>query len=159
MATHSSVLAWRIPGTGEPGGLLSMGSHSQTQLKRLSSSSSSRISWGKKKDVFQKKTFPPQTGGLLTGLEARKSKIKILSEPGSLQRLSRRILPCLSLTSSVPVLGVLSCRYITPVSASAVTWHSSCVSVQISLLRRTLVPALLLLLLSRFSRVRLCATP
>ena len=27
MATHSSVLAWRIPGTGETGGLLSMGSH------------------------------------------------------------------------------------------------------------------------------------
>ena len=27
MATHSSILAWRIPGTGEPGGLLSMGSH------------------------------------------------------------------------------------------------------------------------------------
>ena len=27
MATYSSVLAWRIPGTGEPGGLLSMGSH------------------------------------------------------------------------------------------------------------------------------------
>ena len=25
MATHSSVLAWRIPGTGEPGGLPSMG--------------------------------------------------------------------------------------------------------------------------------------
>ena len=27
MATHSSVLAWRIPGTGEPGGLLSLRSH------------------------------------------------------------------------------------------------------------------------------------
>ena len=27
MATHSSVLAWRSPGTGEPGGLLSLGSH------------------------------------------------------------------------------------------------------------------------------------
>ena len=27
MAAHFSVLAWRIPGTGEPGGLLSMGSH------------------------------------------------------------------------------------------------------------------------------------
>ena len=27
MATHSSVLAWRIPRTGEPGGLPSMGSH------------------------------------------------------------------------------------------------------------------------------------
>ena len=31
MATHSSVLAWRIPGTGKPSGLSSMGSHmSQT---------------------------------------------------------------------------------------------------------------------------------
>ena len=27
MATHSSVLAWRIPGMAEPGGLLSMGLH------------------------------------------------------------------------------------------------------------------------------------
>ena len=27
MATHSSALAWRIPGTAEPGGLLFMGSH------------------------------------------------------------------------------------------------------------------------------------
>ena len=27
MATHSRVLAWRIPGTGEPGGLPSLGSH------------------------------------------------------------------------------------------------------------------------------------
>ena len=43
MATHSSVLAWRIPGMGEPGGLPSMGSHRvKTRLKRLSSSSSSK---------------------------------------------------------------------------------------------------------------------
>ena len=41
MATHSSVLPWRIPGTVEPGELLSVGLHSQTRLKRLSSSSSS----------------------------------------------------------------------------------------------------------------------
>ena len=27
MATHSNILAWRVPGTGEPGGLPSMGSH------------------------------------------------------------------------------------------------------------------------------------
>ena len=27
MATHSSVLAWRIPGTAEPGGLMSVGLH------------------------------------------------------------------------------------------------------------------------------------
>ena len=39
MATHSSVLAWRIPGMAEPSGLLSVGSHSWTWLKRLSSSS------------------------------------------------------------------------------------------------------------------------
>ena len=36
MATFSSVLAWRIPWTEEPGGLWSIGSQSQTQLKRLS---------------------------------------------------------------------------------------------------------------------------
>ena len=42
MVTHSNVLAWRIPGTGEPSGLPSMGvAQSRTQLKRLSSSSSS----------------------------------------------------------------------------------------------------------------------
>ena len=40
MATHSSVLAWRIPGTGEPGGLPSMELQSQTRLKRISNSSS-----------------------------------------------------------------------------------------------------------------------
>ena len=39
MATHSSVLAWRIPGMGEPGGLPSVGLHSRTRLKQLSSSS------------------------------------------------------------------------------------------------------------------------
>ena len=33
------ILAWRIPGTEDPGGLQSMGSESQTQLKQLSSSS------------------------------------------------------------------------------------------------------------------------
>ena len=40
MATHSSVFAWRIPGTGEPGGLYG-GAQSWTRLKQLSSSSSS----------------------------------------------------------------------------------------------------------------------
>ena len=44
MATHSSVLAWRIPWTVEPGRLQSMGSQSRTQLKRLSSSSSRCLS-------------------------------------------------------------------------------------------------------------------
>ena len=40
MAAHSSVLAWRIPGTGEPGGLHGV-AQGRTWLKRLSSSSSS----------------------------------------------------------------------------------------------------------------------
>ena len=35
MATHSSVLAWKIPWTEEPGGLESMGSHSRTGLSDL----------------------------------------------------------------------------------------------------------------------------
>ena len=39
MATRSSILAWRILWTEEPGGLQSMGSQSRTRLKRLSSSS------------------------------------------------------------------------------------------------------------------------
>ena len=36
MATHCNILAWRIPWTDEPGGLLSVGSHSETRLKRRS---------------------------------------------------------------------------------------------------------------------------
>ena len=36
MAIHSSILAWRIPWTEEPGGLQSIGSQRRTQLKRLS---------------------------------------------------------------------------------------------------------------------------
>ena len=45
MATHSSVLAWRVPGMGKPGGLPSVGSH-RVGLKRLSSSSSSPYKQG-----------------------------------------------------------------------------------------------------------------
>ena len=45
MATHSNVLAWRIPGTGEPGGFphptIYGVAQSQTRLKRLSSSNNS----------------------------------------------------------------------------------------------------------------------
>ena len=46
MATHSSILAWRIPGTGEPGGLPAVYgvAQSRTRLELLSSSSSSSSS-------------------------------------------------------------------------------------------------------------------
>ena len=40
MATHSSVLAWRIPGTEEPGAAIFGVAQSRTRLKQLSSSSS-----------------------------------------------------------------------------------------------------------------------
>ena len=39
VVNHSSILAWRIPGMAEPGGLPSMGSHRVGHDKRLSSSS------------------------------------------------------------------------------------------------------------------------
>ena len=45
MATHSSVLAWRIPGTGAWWAAVYGVAQSRTRLKRLSSSSSSRAVW------------------------------------------------------------------------------------------------------------------
>ena len=45
MATHSSVLAWRIPGTGEPGGLPSMGSQSWTHWSDLAAAAEVKVIW------------------------------------------------------------------------------------------------------------------
>ena len=42
MATHSSVLAWKIPRTEEPDGLQSMGSQSRTRAKRVNTTTSQR---------------------------------------------------------------------------------------------------------------------
>ena len=51
MATHSSVLAWRIPGTGEPGGLPSVGlhrvGHDRSDLAAVNSESIHIIETGK----------------------------------------------------------------------------------------------------------------
>ena len=50
MATHSSVLAWRIPGTGEPGGLPSMGWHRVGHdWSDLAAAAASSLSQGKNK--------------------------------------------------------------------------------------------------------------
>ena len=46
MATQSSILAWRIPWTEEPGGLKSIGLRSQTGLERLSMCSHTHTSFG-----------------------------------------------------------------------------------------------------------------
>ena len=45
MAPHPSALAWRTPGTGEPGGLPSLGSQSRTRLRRRSSRSGGEGRW------------------------------------------------------------------------------------------------------------------
>ena len=63
MATHSSVLAWRIPGTGKPGWAAVCGvAQSQTRLKQLSSSSSSSnvlaLTFGLDEVVFLSSLFP-----------------------------------------------------------------------------------------------------
>ena len=64
MASHSSVLAWRISGTGEHGGLPSESAQSQTRLKRLSSSSSSSMcdTWASQV-VALVKNLPATAGG------------------------------------------------------------------------------------------------
>ena len=46
MATHSNVLAWRIPGMGEPGGLPSMGSHRvRHDWSDLATAAAARVRW------------------------------------------------------------------------------------------------------------------
>ena len=52
MATHSSVLAWRIPGTGKPGGLPSMGSQESDTTEGLSSSSTTSTNKQTNKEIF-----------------------------------------------------------------------------------------------------------
>ena len=46
MATHSSVLAWRIPGTGEPGGFPSLGSHRVGHDWSDLAAAACQLSWG-----------------------------------------------------------------------------------------------------------------
>ena len=63
MATYSSVLAWRIPGTGEPGGLLPMGSHRVGHDWSDSSSCSSSSSSSNSPDLSSLIWGIPQKGG------------------------------------------------------------------------------------------------
>ena len=58
-ATHSSVLAWRVPWTEEPGGLQSTGSHSQTRLSDYAAAAASLVGLSKAKlaDAYVRKTL------------------------------------------------------------------------------------------------------
>ena len=90
MATHSSVLAWRIPGMGEPGGLLSMGSHTVghnwSDLAVAVAERSSKLTWKYKnltvEDTSWKETniqilllpsFPYTLGIFMSSLETEQS--------------------------------------------------------------------------------------
>ena len=74
MATHSSVLAWRIPGTGEPGGLPSMGSngvgHDWSDLAAAATLSDSllhnKVSWHTNFLLHEVPTFFEESGGCCT---------------------------------------------------------------------------------------------
>ena len=65
MATHSSILAWRIPGTGEPGGLPSMGSHRvEHDSSDLAAAAAAQnvTFWLQNETVLQDpRKFPPST--------------------------------------------------------------------------------------------------
>ena len=68
MATHSSVLAWRIPGTGEPGGLPSMGSHRVGRNWSDLAAAAGKLTWFfscacQYFKLFQNKATFPQAGG------------------------------------------------------------------------------------------------
>ena len=93
MATHSSVLPWRIPGTGEPGGLPSMGSQSRTQLKRLSSSSSS-------------------SGPEVENLPANAGNMGSISSPWEDSTCHRQLSPWATITEPLR-LEAMSCNYCT----------------------------------------------
>ena len=82
MATHSSVLAWRIPGMGEPGGLPSMGSHrvghDWSDLAAAAAGKTTRVGC----HFFLQGIFPTQ--GLKPGVLHCRQILYQLSDEGSL---------------------------------------------------------------------------
>ena len=73
---HSSALAWRIPGTGEPGGLPLMGSQSRTRLTRVSSSSSR---WRCEGADLENWSSSATRQGMLRPLKFERGKVQTLS--------------------------------------------------------------------------------
>ena len=88
MATHSSVLAWRIPGMGESGGLLSMGSHRvRHDWSNLAAAGGYRLESHSKCKIYQ---------GTLT-----KSPL-ILIQPASLLSHFSCVRPCATPQTAAP---------------------------------------------------------
>ena len=73
MATHSSVLAWRIPGMGEPGGLSSMGSHRvRHDWSDLAAAAAARVTIG----YFRRKELEGVEEGILYAHRNKISKLQ-----------------------------------------------------------------------------------
>ena len=66
VATHSSVLAWRIPGTGEPGGLPSMGSHRVGHDQSDLAAAAATATYGERMMVTLTEYFNPRDRNFLT---------------------------------------------------------------------------------------------
>ena len=158
MASHSSILAWRIPGMGEPGGLRSMGLHRvRHDWSNLAEAAAAACSmWhlsSPTRDQFEPFALEAQSLNHWTAKE-------VLREFVSWQTV--KWFPHLSLSLfsgkhfSLPLFWkvVLGGRWgkkssgLSPWSPGLLWGHS-----------RTLLLLLLLLLLSCFSHVWLCATP
>ena len=89
MATYSSILAWRIPEMEEPGGLPSVGLQSQTQLKRLRSSSSKQeVLLGQQRS--KQSIFKGNQPWILIGTTDAEAKASILEPPVVNSRLVRK---------------------------------------------------------------------
>ena len=96
MATHSSALAWRVPGAAEPRGLPSAGSHSRTQLKWLSSGHnwycSSSLLWTPVQFLYLQEMIPKALGStLLTVMPAalRYSNLNVMSDTECVEQKSK----------------------------------------------------------------------
>ena len=92
MAPHSSTLAWQIPGTGEPGGLLSMGSHrvghdcSDLAAAAATEAEDIKKRWPEHTEELYKKDLhePDNHGGVITHLEPDILNVKSSGPLGSI---------------------------------------------------------------------------
>ena len=101
MATHSSVLAWRIPGTGEPGGLQSMGSHRvRHDWSDLAAAASIYLlgkkergrerEEGRKGKKWMKEIYKKENKKIFTKVDPFRSALLLLGILGSMTKLQRR---------------------------------------------------------------------
>ena len=97
MATHSSVLAWRIPGVGKPGGLLSMGLHRFGHDSSNLAATAAAAGEEKKKKGYEK-TFEEIIVENFPNLER-----EIVNQVQEAQRVPSRINPRRNMSRHIPI--------------------------------------------------------